>query len=114
MYTKGRCSYYCMVTDDDDNDDVVVVVNYGITTPNYNCNVGADDDVDYEDRYDDDDDDLYALKYASVLCWYFICLNYLRSFTTFLSAIIDFFNSSVLMRLYQPNGEIAYIYGLTI
>ena len=34
------------------------MVNNGITIPYYNGNVGADDDVDYdEDRYDDDDDD---------------------------------------------------------
>ena len=41
MHTKGRsCSYYCK---DNDNDDVV---NYGITTPDYYHNVGADDDDD--------------------------------------------------------------------
>ena len=37
-----------MVThdDDDDDDDVVVVVNYGVTTPDYNHNVGADYDIE--------------------------------------------------------------------
>ena len=49
-----------MVTDDDDNDEVVVV-NYGITTPDYNHNVGADYDIE-----NDDDDDLYAL-YALIM-----------------------------------------------
>ena len=40
MYTKGRsCSYYCKDDDNDDDD----VVNYGITTPVYCHNVGADD-----------------------------------------------------------------------
>ena len=34
-----------MIIDDDDNDDDVV--DYGITTPDYYCNVGADGDVDY-------------------------------------------------------------------
>ena len=44
-----------MIIDDDDDDDDVVV-NYGIITPDYYCNVGADVDVDYnEDGYDDDD-----------------------------------------------------------
>ena len=40
-----------MVIDDDD-----MVVNYGITTPDYNHNVGADYDI----KNDDDDDNLYA------------------------------------------------------
>ena len=48
MCTKGRSgSNYCMFTDDD-------VVIYGITTPDYYHNVGADDDVDYDENgYDD-------------------------------------------------------------
>ena len=54
-YAKYRNGFnYCMVTDDDDGDDMVTK---GITTPDYNSNVNADDDVDYDkDRYDDDDD----------------------------------------------------------
>ena len=55
MYTNGRSgSNYCMFTDDD-------VVIYGITEPNYYHNVGADDDVDYDENgyydYDNVDDD---------------------------------------------------------
>ena len=42
MYTKGRSCSYCK---DDDNDDENVV-NYGITTPDYYHNVGADDNDD--------------------------------------------------------------------
>ena len=46
-----------MFTDDDDD-----VLNYDLLHPNYFYNVGADDDVDYdEDGYDDVDDDLNAL-----------------------------------------------------
>ena len=43
-----------------DDDDVVVLLNYGIITPDYNHNVGADYDIK---NYDDDVDDnnLYAL-----------------------------------------------------
>ena len=58
-----------MVTGDDDDDDDDMV-NNGITTPYYNGNIDADDDVDYdEDRYDDDgylclnNASLYVLKY---------------------------------------------------
>ena len=55
MCTDGRSgSNYCMFTDDD-------VVIYGITEPNYYHNVGADDDVDYDENgyydYDNVDDD---------------------------------------------------------
>ena len=48
MYTNGRSgSNYCMFTDDD-------VVIYGITEPDYYYNVGADDDVGYDENgYDD-------------------------------------------------------------
>ena len=63
MYTNGRSgSNYCMFTDD----DVVIYgitepVIYGITEPNYYLNVGADDDVDYDENgyydYDNVDDD---------------------------------------------------------
>ena len=46
---------------------MMMVVNYGITTPDYCCNVDADSDVDYdEDWYDDDDDDLYS--WIMLLC----------------------------------------------
>ena len=31
-------------------------------------------------------------------------------FYTFLSAVIGFLNSTVMMRLCQPSGEIAYLY----
>ena len=55
MKTNDRSgSNYCMFTDDD-------VVIYGITEPNYYRNVGADDDVDYDENgcydYDNVDDD---------------------------------------------------------
>ena len=55
MYTNGRSgSNYYIFTDDD-------VVIYGITEPNYYHNVGADDDVDYDENgyydYDNVDDD---------------------------------------------------------
>ena len=48
MYTNGRSgSNYCMFTDDD-------VIIYGISEPDYYYNVGADDDVDYDENgYDD-------------------------------------------------------------
>ena len=101
-----------MVTDDDD-----MLVNYGITT-DYNHNVGADYDIENDgddDDNDDDDDDLYAL--IMLHCNFFftsMCLSYLLSFVTFLSAIIGFLNSTVVMRLCDPNGEIAYIYDLTV
>ena len=52
-----------MVTDDDDDD--VVVVNYGITTPDYNHNVGADYDIENDDD-GDDDDNLYALCFFAI------------------------------------------------
>ena len=44
----------------------------------------------------------------------FFCLNYLSSFLVFKSAIIGSLNSAVQMRLCQLNGEIIYIYDLTI
>ena len=85
-----------------------------------NRNVGADDDVDDDDdddRYDDDDDhdddDLNAL--IMLLCHLLVLyMPYLLPFTTFLSAIIGFLSSTVVMKFCQPNGEIAYIYDLTI
>ena len=54
MCTKGRSgSNCCMFTDND--------VIYGITAPDYYRNVGADDDVDYDengfDDFDNVDDD---------------------------------------------------------
>ena len=54
-----------MIIDDD-------VVNYGITTPDYCCNVDADSDVDYDEDWYDDDDDLYSL--IMLLCHLFITL----------------------------------------
>ena len=51
---------YCMVNNGDD------VVKYVITTPDYNYNVRADDDVDYdENRYDDDG---YLCSWIMLLC----------------------------------------------
>ena len=49
MYTNGRSgSKYCMFTDG--------VILYGITESDYYHNVGADDDVDYDENgYDDYD-----------------------------------------------------------
>ena len=90
-----------------------MVVNYVITTPDYNHSVGADYDIENDD--DDDDDDLSAL--FMLLCHFFLtymCLSYLPSFAAFFSAIIGFLSSTVVMRLSQPNGEIAYIYDLTV
>ena len=55
-----------------------------------------------------------SLLYSFAICLYFICLNYLPSFIVFDSAIIGFLNSTVLMRLCQLNGEIVYIYNLTV
>ena len=49
MYNEGRhFSYYCKKWDSaaDDNDEDDDVVNYGITTPDYFHNVGADDNDD--------------------------------------------------------------------
>ena len=53
-----------MFTDDD-------VVIYGITAPDYYHNVGADDDVDYDENgydYDNVDND-----YKLYLCFFAIC-----------------------------------------
>ena len=50
------------------NDDVVI---YGITAPDYYHNVGADDDVDYDENgydYDNVDND-----YKLYLCFFAIC-----------------------------------------
>ena len=61
-----------MIIDDDDDD----VVNYGITTPDYYCNVDADSDVDYdEDGYDDDDDDDDDLYSWIMLLCHLLVLN---------------------------------------
>ena len=108
-----------MVTDDDDDmvNNEISMVNNEISIPYYNGNVDADDDVDYDgDRYDDDDDDDdLCLNYASLqsLCT-LSALIFLPSFIVFESAIMDFLNSTVLMRLCQLNGEIVYNYDLTI
>ena len=59
MNTDVDCSKYCIFTDDDD------VLHYGLLHLSTFYNVGADDDVDYEeDEYEDYDvdDDLYALN----------------------------------------------------
>ena len=66
MCTKGRSgSNYCMFTDDD-------VVIYGITAPDYYHNVGADDDVDYDengyDDFDNVDNDYKLYLYFFAIC----------------------------------------------
>ena len=61
-----------MVNDDYDNDEHVV--NCRITTPDYNNNIGANDDVYYvenrydDDKNDDDDDNIMLLCHLFVLC----------------------------------------------
>ena len=53
---------------------------------------------------------IYMLSYASVPS----VGNYLLPLTMFLSAVIGFLNSTVVMRLCQPNGKITYIYNMMI
>ena len=53
---------------------------------------------------------IYMLSYASVPSFG----NYLLPLTMFLSAVIGFLNSTVVMRLCQPNGKITYIYNMMI
>ena len=56
-----------------------------------------------------------CFNYASLPSFLmYMCLSYLPSFVAFLSAIIGFLSSTVVMQLCQPNGEIAYIYDLTV